>query len=319
MLRQRLVLLRVLMDAADAISAAGPAVTSAAAVSARAATSSLRGGYYGAGEATAGRSKTAASVSLVGKLRAAVREAAGGDVQRGLTRQQVASALEAAGLRGARFDSARLFDLLDVAGAGRVGVSELMLGVAHLLPAAAGGAGVLELAFAAADHAEKGHLSLAELQQLLEAFGAAPSALPAGAAGQSAAFRLQEEISELFARMDVDHDGRVTFEEFSGAVAASEVLTALLVLRDATAVRSALGGLGARSSRDVASARARARSPLSRPSCVSVSSRSQTGASASGPRSATTLGRAASAASCGARRSTQARQAQAPAAWPLRP
>ena len=98
-----------------------------------------------------------------------------------------------------------------------------------------------------------------ECQRLLEAFGAVPSALPPGlAASEAAVFRLQEEVTALFERIDVDHDGRITFSEFSAAVEGSELLTALLVLRDATAVRSVLGGIGARSSHDLASARAKA-------------------------------------------------------------
>jgi serine/threonine protein kinase/Ca2+-binding EF-hand superfamily protein len=128
---------------------------------------------------------------------------------------------------------AELFELLDTSGDKKLDKREALMGLAFVLAPTCDERTKLRLAFDAFDLDGSGELSLAELRDFLDHFGPTFSKEVGGAEAMAALARLHSRTDELFAQLDKDHSGSLTFDEFEAGVHKSADLRLVLFGSDA--------------------------------------------------------------------------------------
>ena len=140
-----------------------------------------------------------------------------------------------------------LFELLDETLSGQLDKRQALMGLAFVLAPFCDDRTRLRLAFDACDLDGSGSLSVAELRDFFEHFGPTFTRDAGGAEALRALRALQRDAEALFARLDADHDGSVSFEEFEAGVLRNRDLSIALFgdVASVAEVSGAAGGAGA--------------------------------------------------------------------------
>ena len=177
----------------------------------------LRNALARAAAVEGGARARGAVADVLPRLRAAVRSLGGAAMH--VDAAGFAALVAAAGLSKALpLEHAELFDLLDEQRRGQLDKRQALMGLAFVLTPLCDERTRLRLAFDAFDLDGSGSLSISELRDFFEHFGPTFASDAGGAEALRALSALQRDSAALFERLDADHDGSVSFEEFEAGV-----------------------------------------------------------------------------------------------------